>query len=354
MEELDGLLRVRKLKKIRDTYLDAFANEQVNGVVHPFFNLHLVRTYRSSASNPNMQNIPKRDKEAMQIVRKAIYPRKGHQLVAVDYSGLEVRISTCLHRDSRMLKYINNPASDMHSDVAKQIFKLDTFNKDIEGHTVLRNATKNGFVFPVFYGDYYKNCAFYLACNWGGLKEGKWKPGEGIPLGDKHLSDHLISQGLTSYTVFTKHIQDIEDDFWKNRFPEYAEWKERWWKMYQKHGYIVMHTGFRCSGVMGKNDCVNYPIQGSAFHCLLWSFIESDRVMREEKWDTKIIGQIHDEIILDVHPDELDHVVKTIKRITCVDLPKAWDWIIVPLDVGIEVSPVDASWAEKKITLETE
>jgi len=105
---------------------------------------------------------------------------------------------------------------------------------------------------------------------------------------------------------------------------------------------------------MGKNDCVNYPIQGSAFHCLLWSFIESDRVMREEKWDTKIIGQIHDEIILDVHPDELDHVVKTIKRITCVDLPKAWDWIIVPLDVGIEVSPVDASWAEKKITLETE
>ena len=75
MEELDGLLRVRKLKKVRDTYLDAFEREQVNGVIHPFFNLHLVKTYRSSSDSPNFQNIPKRDKEAMQIVRKAIYPR---------------------------------------------------------------------------------------------------------------------------------------------------------------------------------------------------------------------------------------------------------------------------------------
>ena len=60
---LNLMLEIRKIKKIRDTYLDAFAREQVDGYVHPVFNLHLVRTYRSSSDSPNFQNIPKRDVE---------------------------------------------------------------------------------------------------------------------------------------------------------------------------------------------------------------------------------------------------------------------------------------------------
>ena len=70
--------------------------------------------------------------------------------------------------------------------------------------------------------------------------------------------------------------------------------------------------------------------------------------MQEEKWDSRIIGQIHDAIILDVHPDELEHVKKVIHRVTCEDLPKAWKWIIVPLEIEIECCPVDKSWAEKE------
>jgi len=96
---------------------------------------------------------------------------------------------------------------------------------------------------------------------------------------------------------------------------------------------------FIADGVITKN---------SAFHCLLWAFIELDRIMQEEKWDTRIIGQIHDAIILDVHPDELEHVKKVIHRVTCEDLPKAWEWIIVPLEIEMDLSPVDKSWAEKK------
>ena len=123
--ELDNLLRIRKLKKVRDTYLEGFLREQVNGYIHPFFNLHLVRTYRSSSDHPNFQNIPKRDKEAMNIVRRAIFPRPGHQLLELDYSGLEVRIAACYHKDKTMLRYIGDPHSDMHGDMAKQIFIID-------------------------------------------------------------------------------------------------------------------------------------------------------------------------------------------------------------------------------------
>ena len=344
--ELNDLLEIRKLKKVRDTYLDAFVREQVNGYVHPSFNLHLVRTYRSSSDKPNFQNIPKRDKEAMQTVRKALYPRPGHQLLEVDYSGLEVRIAACYHKDPTMMRYINNAGADMHADIAEQIFLIENFDK--VGHKTLRDAAKNGFVFPEFYGDYYKNCAAGLATKWGGLPQGKWKPGQGIKIPEGCLSDHLIAQGIPSFQKFTNHIKDIEEDFWSNRFQAYAEWRDRWWETYKKYGYIDMFTGFRCSGVMTRNEVINTPIQGAAFHCLLWALIEIDRIQQEEKWDTKIIGQIHDDIVLDANPEELNHVLTVIKRVTCVDLPKAWPWIIVPLDIDSDIYPVDGSWAEKE------
>jgi DNA polymerase-1 len=99
---------------------------------------------------------------------------------------------------------------------------------------------------------------------------------------------------------------------------------------------------------MGRNDATNYPAQGSAFHCELWSFVELDRIMQEENWDTKLVSQIHDDIIFDVNPDELEHVAKTIKKVTTKDLPKAWPWIIVPLDIEMSLCPVDRPWAEKE------
>ena len=352
--ELNDLLDIRKLKKVRDTYLDAFHREQVDGYIHPFFNLHLVKTYRSSSDSPNFQNIPKRDEEAMSLCRRALYPRPGHQLMEIDYSGLEVRIAACYHKDPTMLKYLNDPCSDMHTDMAKQIFMLDKIDKSIAGHDTLRQAAKNGFVFPEFYGDYYKNCAENMACNWGKLPHGTWKKDQGIEIDyiDKmfkpyYLSNHLISKGIKSYDAFVEHVRVIEQDFWGKRFKVYAKWKDRWWEEYKQKGYIHTYTGFTCSGIMSKNDCINYPVQGAAFHCLLWSLIKIDQVIQKEHWDTQIIGQIHDSIILDVNPNELKKVWQTIHYITCEDLPGTWKWICVPLEVDAEICEVDTSWNTK-------
>jgi len=245
-----------------------------------------------------------------------------------------------------MLSYLRDKEADMHADMAKQIFMLDQIDKSKPGHNKLRNAAKNGFVFPQFYGDYYANNAITL-CEWIELPRKQWQTGQGVQLPDgAHISDHLRNNGIKSFQQFTDHMQEIENDFWNNRFRVYNNWRKKWVEQYRRKGYLKMLTGFTCSGVMERNKIVNYPIQGTAFHCLLFTFNRLDELMREENWDTKLIGQIHDDVVIDVHPDELDHVKNTIQKIVKEDLPNAWDWIIVPLEVDLDVYEVDQPWVK--------
>lgn len=350
--ELNDLMEAKKLKKLRDTYLLGFTREQVDGYIHPFFNLNLAQTFRSSSDSPNFQNLPKRDKEAMKIVRSAIYARPGHGLMEADFSGIEVRSNACINRDKNLIKYVSDPTTDMHRDMAIEIFLLDKFDKAIPGHATLRQASKNAFVFPEFYGSWYKNCAEGLANTWGELPKTKWKPGMGLEIGSFEplfLSDHLLSKGIKSYEHFTSHLQAVEDDFWHVRFKEYDAWKERWWREYQQKGYFDMPTGFRCVGLMDRKQVCNYPGQGSAFHCLLWSFKELDKYLVKEKFDTRIVGQIHDSIVLDYHPAEVDYVKEILQRILTKELPKAFSWIIVPMEISIDTYGVNKSWGESEL-----
>ncbi len=342
---LDLVLQIRKMHKIRSTYLEAFIREQTDGFIHPSFHLHTVRTYRSSSEGPNFQNIPKRDEESMKICRRAIIPRPGRQLVEADFSALEVNISECYHKDPVMMKYLLDKKSDMHLDMAKQIFMFPEMDKSIPAHKLLRQAAKNGFVFPQFYGDYYANNALYL-CDWVKLPpKGRWSEGIGVELPDgTHISDHLRANGIRSFEQFEKHIRDIEEDFWKRRFKVYNSWRERQVREYRKNGYLQLHTGFVCSGIMRRNEIVNYPIQGSAFHCLLFTFIELDRVFQRERWESQLVGQIHDSIIMDVVPEELGYIERELQIIVKEKLPKAWKWIIVPLDIDTERYDVDSPW----------
>jgi DNA polymerase I-like protein with 3'-5' exonuclease and polymerase domains len=342
--EIQTLLKIRKLKKIRDTYLDSFEREVANGFIHPSYNLNIARTFRSSSNNPNFQNVPKRDPEAYKYTRSCLFPRKGHLFLEVDYGQLEVRIAACYNKDPQLIDDIIH--GDMHRDMAVEIYKIKGFDKSIKGHSTLRKGAKNGFVFPEFYGDYYKNCVPTLACDWGELpKNGKWKSGQGIIVdNDIHLSDHLFANGIKNLNQFSDHVKKIEYNFWNKRYNVYTDWKEEWWQEYLKNGYLYTKTGFTCSGLMSRNDVINYPVQGAAFHCLLWSFNRMSFLLEYYKMDTKLIGQIHDSIILDVNPKELDQVREMIYDVTTVQLPKAWPWIDIPLDVDAEIGEVDASW----------
>ena len=332
IELVQYILKWKKLDKIQNTYLAGFIRETIDGVLRPGFNLHVARTFRSSSSNPNFQNIPKRDKKAQKIVRTGIRPRPGRQILEVDYSGIEVCISACYHKDPAMIKYIKDPETDMHRDQACEIF-IRTPEEVIANEKELgeRYLAKNKFVFAQFYGDWFKSCATAL---WESMKAPSKK--------------HLRQQGIRGYAAFEKHIEKIEKRFWERRFKVYNKWKIETWKKYQRQKYLKSYTGFIYSGNMKKNDALNYCIQGSAFHCLLWSLIQISRWLEEEGMKTLIIGQIHDSIVLDVVPEELDRVKKKLRQVMCHDIKKHFDWIIVPLDIEADITEIDGNWAELK------
>ena len=310
-----------KLIKARDTYLKAFLRLEVDGFIHPTFALNLTRTYRSSSQNPNWQNIPKGA-----LIRRAIVPREGQQLMGADYGGIEVAVGACYHEDPEMIRYLTTEGTDMHRDTAEELYKLNApyVTKQI------RHAAKNQFVFPVFYGSYWEQCAPNL-----------WQSAI-----DQGLTEHLKDVGLWPFKRFEAHVHAVEERFWGERFKVYAKWKRKQWDSYCKRGYVESFTGFRFQGVMSRKDVTNYPIQGTAFHCLLQSLIWLNEHRKEQGWKSQIIGQIHDEANWDVAPGELDRVLYWTNEISVKRLMDEWRWIIVPLKVEADVSAVDGNWSE--------
>lgn len=339
LPEIDNILKIRQLDKAKNTYIGAFIREQVDGILHPSYSLHIPKTFRSSSQNPNFQNIPNRNPEIKKIIRKAIKARKGNHLLCADYGGIEVKVSACYHKDPNMITYILDESTDMHRDTAADCFLLDLEDAAIKG---IRHTAKNMFVFPQFYGDWYKSCAKGM---WNHAQHGK---------NDTHVLknglsviEHLKKRGIKNYEAFEEHIRKVEDKFWNVRFPVYKQWKEDWWNDYCKRGYIDMYTGFRCHAVMERNDCINYPVQGAAFHCLLLAFVIMDYIQDERGWVSRLIGQIHDEIIMDVYPPEAKEVIATLEWVMTKEVPRIFKWINVPLIVEMEMSPVDGSWYDK-------
>ena len=146
--------------------------------------------------------------------------------------------------------------------------------------------------------------------------------------------------------TFEKHIQQVENRFWNERFPKYKQWREWIWAKYQEQGWIKTKTGFVVQGVLKRNEVINLPVQGSAFHCLLWSLIQTQRWLSRSRLETLIVGQIHDSMLLDVPKRELSDVLGMAREIMCERIRQEWSWIITPLDVEAEGS--DVNWYEKK------
>lgn len=320
-----NIVQYRKFKKLRDTYLSQYDREQVDGKIYPFFNLHIPATFRSSSDSPNFQNVPKRDKQAQQIIRSIIRPSPGNRLIEYDYKSLEVCISACYHKDPNMIKYIEDPSTDMHRDTGMDLFMR---NKN-ELTKVERHCAKNGFVFPAFYGSTTDQIAPNI-----------WE------MAPDETKEHLKMKGINSFSKFAKHVEEIEEVFWGERFRVYNNWKRKVYKQYQEDGYISLHTGFRCYGPLKYTEATNYAIQGSAFHCLLWALTRSYHQIEGISSRSSIIGQIHDSIVADIHPEDEAQADRIINRNSTQLIRQHWPWIIVPLKVEKERSKVDGSWDE--------
>lgn len=340
--------RREKLLKAKNTYLEGIRNETVDGLLHCFFHLHLVKTFRGSSSDPNIQNIPVRNADIQELVRKAFIPRDGHLFIEIDYASLEVRIIACYSRDSTLIKFIED-GKDPHFEWAMRCYKLeaDQVTKDI------RFYAKNQFVFPEFYGSWYLDCARYL---WDYISKAELTTKDGTP-----LCQHLKEQGIKKLGklnpkerpvkgTFEHHIKEAEEYFRHDRYKEHTAWREREWEKYKKKGYVETLTGFRLGEVYRRNQIINSPIQGSGFHCLLWSLVQLNRWLKKNKMRSKIVNTIHDCILIDTHPKERDAVIQQAIEFSTKTIRKdpMFHWIIVPMEVEVEQCDVGTSWFDKK------
>lgn len=369
MPFVDKYLEMGRWQKALSTYLRGIEREITDGYLHPFFNLHTTATGRSSSDSPNFQNIPIRRPEIAQLIRSMFIPRGNDRcIMEFDFKGIEVGISACYNRDPVLIKYVSDETKDMHRDMAMQCYILNKKQMTpVEGDKDsakrvknVRYSAKNGFVFPEFYGNWYVAVARDM---WRMISELKLGLADGT-LMLKHLKKHGITklgdiedhmEALEVYRnasapkgTFIRHIQDVEKDFWGNRFKVYSQWKRDWIDAYNKRGYFDTLTGFRCSAVMDRKQAVNFPVQGSAFHCLLWSLTRVQKLLRKYKMKSLIIGQIHDSMIMDVVMKEQKDVMGIVRQVTMVDLAKHWKWIIVPMRIECEAAPAGKSWYEKK------
>lgn len=260
--------RLKKLQRLRGTYLNGIKREVVNGRVHPSINLHTVETYRSSASDPNIQNQYNRDPEMKDLLRKCYVPSPGCVLVEVDFSTIEVRISCALHRDPTLMEYMRDETKDMHRDTAAELYDLPVAflieHKDWAKKGP-RDWAKNRFVFPQFYGSVWFQCAPHL-----------WEPvaaGALMPDGKTTVREHLKSTGVKRLGrctagqdpesgTFGERVREVERSFWDVRFPVYTAWKRKTYDRYLEKGYIDTLTGFRLAGHYRRNEVLNSDIQG--------------------------------------------------------------------------------------------
>jgi DNA polymerase-1 len=334
----------QKLQKCESTFLRGIQREVCNGYLHPFFSLNIARTYRSSSDSPNFQNFPIRDKILGALIRSVFIPRKGRSFLEIDFKGVEVRVSACYNKDPVLIEYILDESKDMHRDMAAQCYKLaaEQVSKEI------RYCGKNMFVFPQFYGDWYKECAKQM---WEAVLKMHLVTTDGIPLGEWLEKKGIKERGACDPKqqpvkgTFEYHMKGVQDDFWGRRFQVYGKWKDTWFNQYTKKGYFKTYTGFVCSGVMARNDVINYPVQGAAFHLLLWSLIELQDWLIKNKMKSMIVGQIHDSLLLDVHPDELEVVYFKAREIMTESIKEFAPWLIVPLEIEVDAS--ETNWHEK-------
>ena len=332
---IEPLAEYRRWHKALSTYIGQIKSEQFDGILRSIFGFNGVKTYRSSSRNINYQNQPKRDKEVMCVIRSIYRPRPRHRIKEYDFKGAEVSAAAAITGDKNLIRYVSDPSTDMHRDLAMRMFMLpqEKVTKALRGQ-----ATKGPWTFAQFYGSYWKQCA-----------AGIWSEID-IPNAVKvygfDVVQHLKDNGIKTYPDWEKHCEEQEQVLWGEFFPGYQQWRQKTYYDFCKKGYVDYLNGFRYYGPATKNEVLNAPVQGPAFHIQIWACTQIDRQMHERKMDSQLIGQIHDSMVMDVLPAEEEYLDHLVWDYATQKVREHWPWITVPLQVEQERSAIDGTWAE--------
>ena len=302
-----NVLEYRQFKKLQSTYVDALPNEinPKTGRVHTAYAQAVAATGRLSSTNPNLQNIPIRTERGKQV-RKAFIPRdENHVLLAADYSQIELRIIAALSEEETMIEAFKN-GEDIHASTAAKVFNVPI-------NEVTREQRSNAKT--VNFGIIYGVSAFGLS-NQTDLT--------------RKESKELIDLYYETYPKLRNYMADQVDFARDNGYVETILQRRRYLKDINSRNAIVRGAAER--------NAVNAPIQGSAADIIKIAMINIFKRFENEGFASKMLLQVHDELVFDVHKDELD----SIKPIIKYEMENAFK-MIVPLNIEMGIGE---NWLE--------
>jgi DNA polymerase-1 len=277
------ILQYRQLRKLKSTYVDPLPTmtDKVDGRIHTSFMQTVTATGRLSSNNPNLQNIPIRTENGREI-RKSFIPRNtDFTLMAVDYSQIELRIIAALSKDVAMIEAFKS-GHDIHKATAAKVFhvQLDEVTRE------QRSAAK-----AVNFGIIYGQSAFGLSQNLGiSRTEAKG----------------IIDSYFEQYATIKNYMDGAVTQAREKGYVETIMQRRRYLPDINSSNAVV--RGF------AERNAVNAPIQGSAADIIKMAMVAVYRAMQQQDLKSKMILQVHDELVFDVHNSEKDLMKKLVKE----------------------------------------
>ena len=304
---VDKVLEYRMLSKLYSNYAVGLLSEiRDDGRIHTIFTQTLTRTGRLSSISPNLQNITARDDYA-RMIRKAFIPDEKSLLLSSDYSQVELRVFASMSNATQMIDAFKNDI-DIHTKTASDIYHIP-----IEDVTKKERRTAKAVNFGIIYG-----------ISSFGLSEDL-----GI---DMVEAKHFIDNYLDAFPGIREYMEKEKEEAYKNGYVTTLMNRRRVIEELNSKNYMIRTSGERMA--------LNTPIQGTAADILKKAMVELYNEMNKKKLKSKILLQVHDELIINVLEDEIDEV----KKLTQEVMENAFK-LEVPLKVEISTG---SNWYEAK------
>ena len=301
------IMEYRTLTKLYSTYIEGLKDAVIDGKIHTIYTQALTRTGRLSSIEPNLQNIPIRY-EYGRLIRKSFVPStKDGFIISGDYSQIELRIlSHMAHVDTLIDAF--KKGMDIHSKTASDIFKVD-----IENVTKTERRIAKAVNFGIIYGI----SPFGLSENAGiSIQEAK----------------QFIDKYFETYPGIKEYMDKVIKEAYDNKYVLTLFNRKRVLNELSNTNYMIRQQGERMA--------LNTPIQGTSADIIKMAMVKLHKVFKDHKLKSKIIIQVHDELVIDATSEEKDEVIKLLKEVM---------ENIVKLDVPLKIeTEYGKDWYEAK------
>ncbi len=279
---IEKILDYRQLAKLNSTYVEGmrpFINPKT-GRIHSFFHQTITATGRISSTEPNLQNIPTRI-ELGKRLRKVFIPEEGYVYIDADYSQIELRVLAHMSEDAHMIEAFEN-GEDIHKQAASKVL-----HKPIEEITKEERSNAKAVNFGIVYGisDF-------------GL-------GEQLGIGRKAAKAY-IDQYLEEYSGIKKYMEDIVETAKLKGYAQTQFGRRRYIQELKSSNYMVRE--------FGKRAAMNTPIQGTAADIMKIAMIKVYNKIKEKDLKSKIVLQVHDEMMIEAPIEEKEQIKEIIKQ----------------------------------------